>query len=232
MSAGLQRAVNPNGVYVPPPRPISARRRRRSADMLWSKYECRMDEVRRLFREDKTVSEVAEILGTRPQHLRFLCHAYDVPLPPAGPYFSVEYRNAPPIPKSLRDIPGMLPVKRPKVKPQKPARTFGVMAPINHEGRVRVADIKAAICERFELSEADLIGKRRDAIRAHPRQLAMVLIRELTDASYPAIGKMLGGRDHSTIIIGVRAVRRRIKLNPDWADHYAALMKHLTRLTP
>ncbi|MEK6527176.1 MAG: helix-turn-helix domain-containing protein, partial [Nitrospirota bacterium] len=34
----------------------------------------------------------------------------------------------------------------------------------------------------------------------HPRQIAMYLCRELTDASFPEIGRHFGGKDHTTII--------------------------------
>jgi chromosomal replication initiator protein len=44
-----------------------------------------------------------------------------------------------------------------------------------------------------------------------PRQIAMYLIRQETDASLPEIGGLLGGRDHTTIIHGVERVKDRLE---------------------
>ncbi|MBK8277145.1 MAG: hypothetical protein IPK92_15330 [Nitrospira sp.] len=43
-------------------------------------------------------------------------------------------------------------------------------------------------------------SRRRSKTLVHPRQIAMYLCRELTDASYPEIGRQFGGKDHTTII--------------------------------
>ena len=50
------------------------------------------------------------------------------------------------------------------------------------------------------LSVAELCSQRRSQAVAYPRQVAMYLSRELTDASLPKIGKEFGGRDHTTVI--------------------------------
>jgi chromosomal replication initiator protein len=40
----------------------------------------------------------------------------------------------------------------------------------------------------------------------HPRQIAMYLCRELTDASFPEIGRLFGGKDHTTIMHACRQI--------------------------
>jgi len=53
-----------------------------------------------------------------------------------------------------------------------------------------------------------------------PRQLAMYLIRRETGASLPAIGELLGGRDHTTILHGCNKIETQIEadeaLRRDW----------------
>jgi chromosomal replication initiator protein len=53
---------------------------------------------------------------------------------------------------------------------------------------------------------ADLKSRRRSKTLVHPRQIAMYLCRELTDASYPEIGRHFGGKDHTTIIHACRQI--------------------------
>jgi chromosomal replication initiator protein len=52
----------------------------------------------------------------------------------------------------------------------------------------------------FDLSVPDLLGKCREKRLSFPRQIIMYLMREEMNSSYPAIGKMIGGRDHTTAI--------------------------------
>ncbi len=62
--------------------------------------------------------------------------------------------------------------------------------------------ILEAICSYYGLENRDLSGKRRNREVALPRQIAMYLLREETDASLNEIGQALGGRDHSTVLHG------------------------------
>ncbi len=58
------------------------------------------------------------------------------------------------------------------------------------------------VATRFGVSRERLLGRDRSREVALPRQVAMYLIREETDASLPQIGAALGGRDHTTVIYG------------------------------
>jgi len=58
----------------------------------------------------------------------------------------------------------------------------------------------------YNLSSASLLGPERTKEVAMARQVAMYLIREETDASLPAVGELLGGRDHTTIMYGYKKV--------------------------
>jgi len=73
-----------------------------------------------------------------------------------------------------------------------------------------IAEIQAAACAHFGISPDELVSPARAARIAWPRQLAMYLSRELTDASLPAIGRQFGGRDHSTVLHACRRAASRI----------------------
>jgi len=68
-----------------------------------------------------------------------------------------------------------------------------------------------AVAGYYGLTEDDLRSPQRSRRIAQPRQVAMYLIREETDASLPQIGAELGGRDHTTILYGYERVRARLE---------------------
>jgi chromosomal replication initiator protein len=69
-------------------------------------------------------------------------------------------------------------------------------------------DIQEVVSNWFHVKISDLKSRRRSKTLVHPRQIAMYLCRELTDASYPEIGRHFGGKDHTTIIHACRQVTK------------------------
>jgi chromosomal replication initiator protein len=69
-----------------------------------------------------------------------------------------------------------------------------------------VEEIQQQVAERFGISRAELIGSSRAATPLRARQVAIFLTRELTDLSLPQIGRLYGGRDHSTVLNSLRRV--------------------------
>src|SRR5262249_5773394 len=65
---------------------------------------------------------------------------------------------------------------------------------------ITVEQVLAAVAEFYKVDLADLTGRSRNKEVVGPRQMAMYLLREETDASLPQIGDLLGGRDHTTVI--------------------------------
>jgi len=76
------------------------------------------------------------------------------------------------------------------------------------------AIIKAVSVE-FKVTLTDLKGPRRHRNITVPRQIAMYLVRELTDESLPQIGQLFGGRDHSTVINSLKRVEALRDANPE-----------------
>jgi chromosomal replication initiator protein len=76
---------------------------------------------------------------------------------------------------------------------------------------VSIERIQTAVSDRFGLSMEELCGDRRSQNIVYPRQVAMYLSRELTDASLPKIGREFGGRDHTTVIHATSKIARLIR---------------------
>ena len=77
-------------------------------------------------------------------------------------------------------------------------------------GGVRIDLVQEATARHYGISLEELVGERRTKRVVVPRQVAMYLSRELTDASLPAIGRAFGGRDHTTVIYAVQKVTRQM----------------------
>jgi chromosomal replication initiator protein len=76
---------------------------------------------------------------------------------------------------------------------------------------VSIEHIQTTVSDRFSLSMEELCGDRRSQNIVYPRQVAMYLSRELTDASLPKIGREFGGRDHTTVIHATSKIARLIR---------------------
>lgn len=63
-----------------------------------------------------------------------------------------------------------------------------------------VSDILKAVCQHYRVKYIDIVSARRTATIVRPRQVVAYLAREHTTLSLPAIGRRLGGRDHTTIL--------------------------------
>ena len=60
--------------------------------------------------------------------------------------------------------------------------------------------IMDVVCEYFNVSKADLVGKKKNKEIVEPRQICMYLITEFLTTPLKEIGNIFGGRDHTTVI--------------------------------
>lgn len=88
--------------------------------------------------------------------------------------------------------------------------------------------ILKAVCQYFQITLADMKGKRRTKGLAHPRQVAMFLCRELTSSSFPEIGQKIGGRDHSTVMYACAKIAAALPLDPELRNQVDTLRSSLT----
>ncbi|MEM7011111.1 MAG: chromosomal replication initiator protein DnaA [Verrucomicrobiota bacterium] len=96
-------------------------------------------------------------------------------------------------------------------------------------GIVAMGDVQKKVAEYFDLRIADLNGRRRTKQIALPRQIAMFLARELTDASLKEIGYAFGGRDHGTVIHACKQVNKKIEDKPETRRVVEFLKDQLTQ---
>jgi chromosomal replication initiation ATPase DnaA len=96
-----------------------------------------------------------------------------------------------------------------------------------HE-RVTIAKIQAIVSEYYEIAPEHMRSQSRARRHAYPRQMAMLLSRRFTPLSLPQIGKHFGGRDHSTIIHGIRRTKLRMQRNPTIEVQYEELLQRFS----
>ncbi len=72
-------------------------------------------------------------------------------------------------------------------------------------------EVLKAVAEFYNLPEKELLAKTRKQEVVRPRQIAMYILREEFNYSYPLIGRRFGGKDHTTAIYGVEKVKKEIE---------------------
>ena len=122
------------------------------------------------------------------------------------------------ISSNIRELEGALSRLRAHAEMARTAISVDVAAEVLKEllpqARVRPVTIPAiqrAVAEFFGIRIEEMKAKRRTKGVAFPRQVAMYLCREITDASLPRIGEEFGGRDHTTVMHACDRVKRALQ---------------------
>ena len=85
----------------------------------------------------------------------------------------------------------------------------------------------AVVSERFSVKADALCGKRRTRQIAMPRQVAMYLMRQVTDLSLVEIGRMFGGRDHTTVMYACEKIGTMVSADNQFAEKMNGLISTL-----
>jgi chromosomal replication initiator protein len=85
----------------------------------------------------------------------------------------------------------------------------------NGERRITMDSILRAVAEKFSLQPQQLKQKSNARQIAYPRQIAMYLIKDLTQASLPEIGRVFGGKHHTTVLHSVQKIERLRQTDTD-----------------
>ena len=83
------------------------------------------------------------------------------------------------------------------------------------------------VAEHFHIKPEDIISHKRSADISFPRHIAMYLCRQMTQTPLEAIGKALGGRDHSTILYGSEKIAKETATNETTKSTIDILIKKL-----
>jgi chromosomal replication initiator protein len=84
-----------------------------------------------------------------------------------------------------------------------------------HDRRVTIDQIQKVVADHFHLKQAQLKEKTNARNIAFPRQIAMYLVKELTAASLPEIGRAFGGKHHTTVIHSIQKIAQLRLKDPD-----------------
>lgn len=133
----------------------------------------------------------------------------------------IDLKRKPPVPARVRVARPELPPAPPQPQPPRSARRY----PSPDE-------ITEVVCNHFLVESIDLVSDRRDHKSARARQVWSYLARTLTPHSMPMIGRMLGARDHTTILHGCRRVEELMRGDPAFAIKVADARAALTVAYP
>ena len=93
--------------------------------------------------------------------------------------------------------------------------------------KITIEEIQRKVSEHYSIRLSDMIGPKRLRTIARPRQVAMYLAKQLTPRSLPEIGRRFGGRDHTTIIHGVRKIEELMSIDSQLSDDLKLLKRML-----
>lgn len=97
--------------------------------------------------------------------------------------------------------------------------------------RLTIDTIQKTVAEHFKLRVSDLKSPRRQRALTVPRQIAMYLARTLTKSSFPEIAERFGGRDHTTVIHGVKKIETERDEDLELKATLDALERSLEQMT-
>lgn len=92
---------------------------------------------------------------------------------------------------------------------------------------VTVDQVLQAVADFYNVDVDDLAGRSRNKEVVLPRQVAMYLLREETDASLPQIGEILGGRDHTTVMYAHDKIAEQIETDDNRRREVLAIKERL-----
>jgi len=95
--------------------------------------------------------------------------------------------------------------------------------------RTKPADIIRFVAQHYGVRVADLKGRTGRSSVSLPRHVAMYLIRNLLDISYPEIGKIFS-KHHSSIMYAVETIEKKRNSNPDFDATLTSFMEHFSSL--
>ena len=101
-------------------------------------------------------------------------------------------------------------------EPEEPAPAPVKLAPVierimpRSDGSLWLDDISRVVCAVFDVSRLELKSARRNVHLVAARQVFFWLAKKYTGSSFPLIGAWCGGRDHTTVMHGIKKVDQRI----------------------
>jgi chromosomal replication initiator protein len=85
----------------------------------------------------------------------------------------------------------------------------------NQEKRITMESVVRAVADKFNLQPGQLKQVTNARNIAYPRQIAMYMIKELTQASLPEIGRAFAGKHHTTVLHSIQKIDKLRQKDPD-----------------
>ncbi len=83
------------------------------------------------------------------------------------------------------------------------------------ERKITIEAITKAVAEKFNLQATQVKQKSNERKIAYPRQIAMYIVKDLTAASLPEIGRSFGGKHHTTVLHSIQKIEKLRQTDPD-----------------
>jgi chromosomal replication initiator protein len=96
-----------------------------------------------------------------------------------------------------------------------------------NDRRLSIEEIQKKVAEHFNIKLAEMHSAKRLRTLARPRQIAMYLCKVMTQASLPEIGRKFGGRDHTTVMHGVKTIEKLMADDRHFGEDIDLLKKML-----
>jgi len=93
---------------------------------------------------------------------------------------------------------------------------------------ITIDNIQKTVAEYYKIKVSDLLSRRRSRSIARPRQMAMAMVKELTNHSLPEIGNAFSGRDHTTVLHACRKIEQLRKECNDIKEDFSNLIRTLS----
>lgn len=138
------------------------------------------------------------------------------------------------IDSNIRELEGALvrvqaysAIQRSDITTSSAADALKSMIKTDKKQNVSIASVQQTVSKFYQVTVADLKGKKRVRSIVLPRQIAMYLSRELTNSSLPKIGKEFGGKDHTTVIHAHEKIEKQLEYDSDLKEELAQIKKNL-----
>jgi chromosomal replication initiator protein len=86
-----------------------------------------------------------------------------------------------------------------------------------------ISDVVDKVARYFDIEQSSIYEKTRRKEVVRPRQIIMYILREDFQVSYPAIGKKMGGRDHTTVIHSCEKIKAELKTNNELEEEISQI---------
>jgi len=98
---------------------------------------------------------------------------------------------------------------------------------VPHRQEIKPEEVIEAVCQLYNIPQQRLLSAERSREVALPRQIAMYLLHREAQCSLPQIGKLLGGRDHTTILYGCEKIEDLLERNEQLRRQVAQIRAQL-----